>query len=294
MRIFNPSTLVFQGLMALITGVCLAVVGARLMPGGAWLGGVLLLVVGAWALRRPWRRWGAARAPMPEAWRRWLEAHIPLYARLDEGARERFDRDVRFYLADQTFEGVDGLDVTDELRLGVAGGVALLLHGRPAWEISTARTVLFYPGRFDEDYYETYAASFDGMVHAQGPMILAADAVEQGWAEPYDGSNVVLHELAHLFDFEGSSANGAPSLMGRASAQAWQELVEHEMRRIRQGRSLLRRYAATNAAEFFAVSVEVFFERPDALYASHRRLFEALVSFFNQDPRDPGRRPEAS
>ena len=41
--------------------------------------------------------------------------------------------------------------------------------------------------------------------------------------------------------------------MDPASAEAWRALVRREMRRVRLGTSLLRGYAATNAAEFFAV-----------------------------------------
>ena len=138
---------------------------------------------------------------------------------------------------------------------------------------------------FDEDYLDTDYAAYDGMVHAQGPIILSVNAVEADWARPGNGHNVVLHELAHLFDFEHGGAEGTPSLMDSASAEAWRALVRREMRRVRLGTSLLRGYAATNPAEFFAVAVENFFDRPATLHRRHPHLFEALVAFFNLDPR---------
>ncbi len=285
MRIVRPASLVFYASLAVILGAGAAVVGAQTMPNGAWLG-LLPVLVAAWlGLRKPWRRWRAARRAFPAAWRTWLEAHLPFYAALDAASRRRFEQDVRFFLDEQTFEAIDGVALTDSLKLAVAAGAALLLHGRPDWELPATRTILFYPDRFDEDYYDSAYAAFDGMVHAQGPVILSAQAVEEDWMRSGTGHNVVLHELAHLFDFDDAFAEGTPSLMDPASARAWHELVRREMRRVRLGKSLLRRYAATNPAEFFAVAVENFFDRPDLLKQRHPSLFDALAAFFNLDPR---------
>jgi Mlc titration factor MtfA (ptsG expression regulator) len=195
---------------------------------------------------------------------------------------------VRLVLAEQRFEALEGVAVTDELRLSVAAGAALLLHGRPDWEVPHGRTILFYPGTFDDDYdvEDELNAAYDGMVHPQGPVVLSAPAVEAGWARA-DGYNVVLHELAHLFDFEGTGADGIPSLMDPSSAGAWQTLVREEMRKVQLGRSVLRRYASTNPAELFAVAVEQFFERPIRLQRHHPALFDALVALFQLDPRPP-------
>lgn len=283
MQIARRSVLLYYAAMAVILGGGAAVVGAAATPVGAWLGIPVLLGVGWLAFRSPVRRWKAARRPLAEASRTWLLGHVPFYTRLDEQGRERFERDARFVLGEWSFEGVEGVEATPELRLSVAAGVALLLHGRPDWELAP-RTVLFYPERFDEAYEGGDYAEYDGMAHAQGPIILTADAVREGWRNPADGNNVVLHELAHLFDFADAFADGVPSLLDPASAEAWSRLARREMRRAQVGRSLLRRYAATNAAEFFAVAVENFFERPEHLRREHPNLFRALTALFNIDP----------
>ncbi len=97
---------------------------------------------------------------------------------------------------------------------------------------------------------------------------------------------MVLHELAHLFDMDGTGADGVPALMDARSGEAWRALARDEMRRARTGRSVLRSYAATDRAELFAVATEQFFERPARLRARHPELFEALVAFFNVTPPD--------
>lgn len=285
MRILRPVSLTYTLLMAFILGGGTAVVGMEATVAGAWLGLIPALAVVGFGLRQPLRRWRATQEPLPPRWARWLRQHVPLYTTLAGEAQTRFERDVQIFIEEHSFEGVEGVLVTDELRLGVAAGAALLLHGRPDWELGGTSSILFYPGAFDEQYFGGDYADFDGMAHEQGPVLLSAQAVRESWEDPADGSNVVLHELAHLFDFKNEGADGIPSLMDPSSEAAWQDLVRREMRRIRQGRSMLRRYGATAPSEFFAVAVETFFEQPAQMQAEHPELFDALRSFFALDPR---------
>lgn len=285
--------MITTGLLALIIGGGVGVVGHEATSVGPVLGLVPTVLVFLIGLRRPWRRWRLAQSEFPETHRRWLRAHVPLYRKLGGSDRERFVRDVQFVLGEYSFEGVQDVEVTDPLRLSVAAGIALILHGRPTWELPGSRSILFYPERFDETYHGTMTASYDGMAHQQGPIILTVSAVEYSWRDPGDGDNVVLHELAHLFDFDNEGADGVPSLVNPGSARDWQALVREEMRRVERGQSLLRPYAAEAPSEFFAVAVEHFFEQPGPLARHHEELFRALVSFFRVDPRT-GRVLEAS
>ncbi|MEM1044101.1 MAG: zinc-dependent peptidase [Bacteroidota bacterium] len=288
MRIAHPSAVGFYLVLALILGggvAAVAVMAEALPLWTAWLGLVAFALPLLLGLRGPGRRWRAAQRPFPPAWRTWLRNHVPLYARADEPDRTRFERDVQLVLAESRFEGVGGVEVTDTLRLSVAAGAALLLHGRPDWELSLDRTFLLYPGHFGDDYTALEPA-YDGMVHPQGPVILSASAVEKSWAR-MDGSNVVLHELAHLFDFDDLDADGVPSLVDPGSVDGWLDLVRRETALIRRGQSMLRRYAATNAAEFFAVATEVFFERPTGMARRHPELFETMAALYALDPRPP-------
>ena len=286
MRIARPSSILTTLALAVVVGGGVAVVGWQAAGlAGVWVGLIPSVLILWWGGRRPLRRWRLARMDVPAVWRDWLDEHVLLYRRLDEAGRARFERDVCFVLGEYSFEGVRGVTVTDDLRLSVAAGVACLLHGRPAWELPGSRSVLFYPERFDDTYYGGVSAHFDGMAHQQGPIILTAPSVRGGWARADDGDNVVLHELAHLFDFDNEGADGVPSLVAPGSAPDWQALVRDEMRRVEQGRSVLRPYAAEAPSEFFAVAVEHFFEQPDRLARHHEDLFRALVAFFQLDPR---------
>jgi Mlc titration factor MtfA (ptsG expression regulator) len=292
MRIADPTSLVTGTLLALILGGAVGFIAAQALgPLGGLAGAGVAALVAAFHLRSPWRRWRAARKAFPESYRRWLARHVPFYDALadDDARRRRFERDVRFFLDEHAFEGIDGARVDDEMRLAVAAGAAVMLGGRPGWELRGAgRSVLFYPGAFDDEYHAGDFAAFDGMAHEQGPILLSAQAVRRAWAHPGDGQNVVLHELAHLFDFQSEGADGVPSLMASSSETAWRKLVARETKRVRRGDSMLRDYAASAPSEFFAVAVEAFFERPEEMQRRHAELYEALSNFFDLDPAGLG------
>ena len=54
----------------------------------------------------------------------------------------------------------------------------------------------------------------------------------------------------------------------------------------RRGRDpLVRAYAATNQAEYFAVTSELFFTGPLGVPRSTTGVYDLLADFYNQDPR---------
>jgi Mlc titration factor MtfA (ptsG expression regulator) len=53
---------------------------------------------------------------------------------------------------------------------------------------------------------------------------------------------------------------------------------------ITRGQDFFREYACTNTHEFFAVAVEIFFERPEGFKNEFPDLYNVLVRLLNQDP----------
>jgi len=120
-------------------------------------------------------------------------------------------------------------------------------------------------------------------------LVLSWGAVKHGAADPSDGKNVVLHEFAHQLDFENDAADGVPGLATREQQLAWAAVMRAEFASLRAADesgipTLLDTYGATDPAEFFAVSVEAFFEQPHALRAHHPKLYAELRNYFHQDP----------
>jgi Mlc titration factor MtfA (ptsG expression regulator) len=270
---------------------------------------ILLLVLasaGLWlagpALMQRWRRARVRRQPFPPGWRAVLRERMPAFARLPADVQVRLKKHAQVLLAEVPFIGCGGLVVDDEVRVLVAVQASLLLLGRGDGGFEGLSQVLVYPGAFVVERTHTQADGtlrderqvLSGESWQQGQVVLSWDDVLAGAADPEDGRNVVIHEFAHRLDQATGTANGAPGFApGSGSAaqrRQWARVLSAEFealqQRLARGESgLIDPYAATNAAEFFAVTTELFFERPEALAAAHPALHEQLRGFHGVDPR---------
>jgi len=225
-----------------------------------------------------------------------VRRRVPLASELPAAQQLRLKKHIQVLLADVPFIGCAGLQVNDEMRVTIAAQAAFLLLGRGG-SFSNLREVLVYPGHFVVPRSEMGAG---GVVHEardvlagqswqRGQIIVAWDAVLDGAVDPHDGVNVVMHEFAHQLDQDTGAANGAPYVGRGALQQAWARVMNQEFAALREGLaraqpSLIGPYAATSPAEFFAVTTELFFEKPAALAAERPELYEQLKRCYRLDP----------
>jgi Mlc titration factor MtfA (ptsG expression regulator) len=255
----------------------------------------------AWLMAQPlWQRWrrGRLRAGVfPAAWRSVLRHRVPLYARLPVDQQLRLRQDMLVFLAEKPFLGCAGLQVTDEMRVMVAAFACLLLLGARHDYYPELQRVLLYPGVFvaqhkqvnDDGVHSEVAHALAGQSWAQGQVLLSWADVQQGAADPADGSNVVIHEFAHQLDQSKGYANGAPPLKNRQAYRCWSAVMQAEFDALRQRladgeEGLIGAYASTDPAEFFAVCSELFFERAAELSAQHPLLFDELKNYYRTNP----------
>lgn len=269
----------------LIGGVAGAFIGLSSgRVGWSALGLLIALVIYAVWTRRDRRRRRLASKPFPEAWRNILEEQVAYYRALSEPEKRRFEREVRFFLDEQHITGPRGAELAEDLPLLVAASAVVLAFGRPGYRYPRLRDIVVYEGAFDEDYEVHARGNILGMVHAQGPILFSAKSLRAGFRGERDGLNVGYHELAHVLDFEGGRADGVPGFMPWDAVRPWVLRMHTEMAKAAKGRSILRRYAATNEAELFAVATEMFFEQPKRMKDKHPELYELLVKAYGQDP----------
>jgi len=243
------------------------------------------------------RRREALRAqPLSSEERAILDKNIPYLGTLSAPDRSELEALVQIFLAEKSFEGCGGLELTNEIKLTIAGQACLLLLHRETDIYPNVDSILVYPSA-----YRVPTEQHDGLVVLEedqarlgeswqrGLVVLAWDHVLSGAAEPRDGQNVVLHEFAHQLDGESGSMNGTPELGTRARYTSWAHVLGDEFedlsQRLYQGQSSdIDPYGATNPAEFFAVLTEMFFEKPQALKRRHAELYAELAEFYKQDP----------
>ena len=229
--------------------------------------------------------------PFPASWRRTLGKTVH-YPRLDRDERERIERAVLRFAHTKPFVGI-GLEVTEEMKAVIAFYACLIVRNRPGYDYPTLRSVLVYADEFIVDEHHEY-----GGIVSEGPSVLdgqsSSDTVVLSWydaeAEAFHPSdhNVIVHEFAHILDFEDGFSDGFP-LLSKAEANVWEQTIAHEFRaleaavshgRLSEKQQLLGDYAATNEAEFFAVASERYFMCPDALRKLHPHLYTLLSDFY--------------
>jgi Mlc titration factor MtfA (ptsG expression regulator) len=243
------------------------------------------------------RRNRATARPFPASWNRILARNFTLDRRLPESDRIELRRQVQIFLAEKRFEGVGGLEMTDEIRVTVAAQACLLVLHRPEDDYPALSTILVYPTAYRVPIREHSA---DGMVieghqvrlgeawNAE-TIVLSWDDVRRGEADGRDGRNVVLHEFAHQLDMEDRDANGAPALAHHSMYADWARVLGREYEQLqgavdRHQPTLIDAYGTKSPAEFFAVATETFFEKPIQLRDEHAELYEQLRGFYGQDP----------
>ncbi|OQK17819.1 hypothetical protein AU255_08135 [Methyloprofundus sedimenti] len=201
------------------------------------------------------------------------------------------------FLYEKNIYGVQGFQLTDEMRVIIAAQACLPILGLGIQLFSAWSNVVVYPGAFqvsrDERdefgivHHEQHLLSGESWL--RGPVIFSWQDIEMDMQRWQQGHNVVVHEIAHKLDSLNGSANGMPPLHFSMHPEQWaatfseayqlftQRLEHHQ-------RVCINPYAATNPAEFFAVFSEYFFCAPDILKTHFADVYHLLQLYYRQDP----------
>jgi len=242
------------------------------------------------------RRRKIARArPFPDAWRSILEESVLLYRRLPPEDRAELHGHVQVLLAEKWFEGADGLEVSDRMKLIIAAQAAVLLLHRSTDFFPKLTSVLLYPAEYAvQEEVETEDGLIEEVDEARigeswqlGTLVLSWEDVERDLESAVQ--NVVLHEFAHQLDAETGDTNGAPVLADRDLRSRWTDVLSDAYDRLVEAdeageETLLDPYGTEDPAEFFAVATEGFFLIPRELAEEEADLYAVLSEFFRQDP----------
>jgi len=262
-----------------------------------WIGLTALLIAAPFVVPR-WRLRRVLDRPLPAEAEAVLRRNIPVYQRMSPDLRQQLRRMVVQFLHQKKFVGCEGLEVSDEMAVTIAGQACLLLLNRPSKVYPALHTILVYPSEFVARRADVGPGgvvtpgrqSMLGESWDDGRVVLSWDNVRRGAADWTDGHNVVLHEFAHQLDSESGRANGAPYLGNPASYREWSEVLSRDFHNLRMNamyrqHTVMDPYGATNPAEFFAVATETFFEKPYQMAEHHAELYAEFLKYYRVDPR---------
>jgi Mlc titration factor MtfA (ptsG expression regulator) len=236
-------------------------------------------------------------ADFPTQWCDLLNQNVPMYRILPEPLKLQLHLLINSFLHRKTFYPCQGLELTDEMKVTIAGQACMLLLNRKTDEFAKLKSILVYPAAFiaahtsvDENgLVSIEEKGLAGESWGVGKIILSWDDVKKGVVDVSDGHNVVLHEFAHQLDSADGHANGAPILSSANAYKSWAKVMSKEFAALQQSQqhhihSVMDDYGATNPAEFFAVATETFFEKPQQLKQRHPELYEVLAKYYHVKP----------
>lgn len=198
----------------------------------------------------------------------------------------------KIFMAEKNWEGLEGLEVTDEMKVTIAAQACLMLLGVDDFYFDNVKTILIFPNTFRREFNNGLSVGsqhLSGEAWQGGPIVLSWVDVLRGCRIADNGSNVVIHEFAHALDGLDGQMGGNIFFDDHSLLQSWEAVVKREFAALVAASkaglpTLLDPYGATSRAEFFAVATEAFFELPGLLQEEHPELFELLVKYFRLNP----------
>jgi hypothetical protein len=89
--------------------------------------------------------------PFPQAWLEILTRNFPRYARLSADDQRELLGHIQVFMAEKRFEGAQGLEMTDEIRVTIAAQACLLLLHRETDYYPGLYSIVVYPHEYVAD-----------------------------------------------------------------------------------------------------------------------------------------------
>jgi Mlc titration factor MtfA (ptsG expression regulator) len=247
------------------------------------------------------RRLVRAGAPAPElADADWdlIRGELRLLDAWDPTDLGRLRTQTARFLSARDFSTTHGLELTSRMRLLVAAQACLPLARLPFDLLGHWHEVILYPGQFrvqrshhdsDTDVVTEWDDELAGESWQQGPVILSWADVEADLREPFEGFNVVIHEIAHKIDMADGESDGIPPFADIAMRRRWRTVMQAGFDALtdaleRGEETALDPYAAESPDEFFAVACEYYFSAPDVLAEHHPDVHAEFARYFGPVP----------
>ena len=233
--------------------------------------------------------------PVPQLFKDILQKYFRFYQQLSPDNKIKFERKVCNFVYRKHFIPRNVDEVSIEAKVLIAASAVQLTFGLPTIYLQHFNKILVYPN----DYYSSITKRYHkGEVNPRFRVIVISwQSFIDGYLEPTDSVNLGLHEMAHALRLENIIRNQEYNFFDEDLMNRFDELSEEFCSSVQNwSESFFRPYACSNVHEFFAASVENFFERSEAFKQEMPELYGILTKLLNLDPlllqkvnKDPSR-----
>ena len=152
---------------------------------------------------RDHRRKEILKESFPVEWREILLERVKHYSFLNLHEKTHLEQLVQVFIAEKNFEGCNGMEITDEIKVVISSEACLLILGIPHDLFRQVITILVYPSTIvttrrqksgslrKAPCLKDQESPFPVRHLCGGPVILVWDEVKRGARHPESGHNVV-------------------------------------------------------------------------------------------------------
>jgi MtfA peptidase len=201
---------------------------------------------------------------------------------LPQESKYKFVKRVHQFKANKKFHFV-GLENSEDASILVSASAIQVTFGLKNYMMSYFKDIYILSDAYHMDNEEEL---YIGHVAPDG-IYLSFKHFLYGYShsQKNDNINVAVHEMAHALVYNNFFAQYGADSHFRLNYEKFSSSTGPILADvITSRRSYLRSYAFSNLHEFWAVSVEAFFENPAGLKKNMPELYEALCRVLNQDP----------
>ena len=137
--------------------------------------------------------------PNKPAWERTLVSEFDFYNKLPTQSKKEFLRRMKMFYHDKNFIGKGGIRITERMKILICASAAQLTFGLPRLKLPHFDDILIYPSKY---LNKRTGRMHMGEMSSQGKVVFSWEHIEKSLADPHDGYNLLLHELAHAMRFE--------------------------------------------------------------------------------------------
>ncbi len=194
--------------------------------------------------------------------------------------KQRFVKRVYQFRAGKKFHFI-GLENNEDIAILVSASAVQVTFGLRNFMLAHFKDIYVLADAYHMDNDEEL---YIGHVAPEG-IYLSWKHFLYGYSHKNDNINVAVHEMSHALLYNNFFAQYGMDSHFRLNYEKFSSSTGPILADvITNRRSYLRSYAFSNLHEFWAVSVEAFFENPKGLKENMPDLYDALVRVLNQDP----------
>jgi hypothetical protein len=208
-----------------------------------------------------------------------LQKYNPFYRNLNQTNKDRFLKRAVTFMTSKKFEFQE-MQREEHIPLLISSAAVTLTFGLKHYLLDYFDTIYVLPNVYR---YGFSGHPFEGHVNRDG-ITLSWNKFLEEYADASDGNNVGLHEMAHALAYVNFTVHEGSDHDFKTRFIQFKQTVQPIFEKVQAGETaFLGEYASTNYEEFWAVSVEHFFERPQLFKQQMPSLYGAMCTLLNQD-----------